>query len=100
MSATTCGEIRVDGVAVLETDGEFRERYESLTPRQREVLGLRCERGLSRLQIAECLGKAPETIRTHMNRMLAVLDPLPEGATRREALGMAQICYRLGRMAR
>ena len=50
-----------------------RERASQLTPRQREVLIL-MSRGLSNREIAEILGIAPGTVKTHLSALFEILD--------------------------
>jgi DNA-binding NarL/FixJ family response regulator len=49
--------------------GTFRERYATLSARQRDVLSLRCT-GASNADVARRLFLAERTIRNHMTRIL------------------------------
>jgi DNA-binding CsgD family transcriptional regulator len=51
----------------------FRERYVRLTPRQREILLLRC-RGATNEEVARQLYLQEQTIKNHMTRILAQMD--------------------------
>ena len=52
--------------------GTVRERYARLTPRQREVLVLRCQ-GTTNAEVARQLFLQERTVRNHMTRLLAQL---------------------------
>lgn len=60
-------EVRVEG----EDDGssQTREKYETLTPREREVMGLVLE-GLLNKQAAAKLGISPKTVEQHRARVM------------------------------
>ena len=76
----------VRAVAVVGQGGGRPRRTRTLSPREREVLGL-LARGLTGEQIAERLVLSPETIRTHIRNAREKLG----ASTRVEAVTMALI---------
>ena len=55
------------------TFGELRERFDSLTPREREILGLISE-GLSNKAMARRLGISVHTVKFHLEALFTKLD--------------------------
>ncbi len=53
--------------------GAAQEALDTLTPREREVLA-HAARGANRREIAETLYISPDTVRTHLQRIMAKLD--------------------------
>ena len=56
----------------LQTDRQTRERYEQLSPREREVLGLIVS-GLTNKEIGRALTLSPRTVETHRAHLFAKL---------------------------
>jgi PAS domain S-box-containing protein len=70
--------------SLISSDGHGSRRTRTLSPREREVLGL-LARGLTGEQIAERLVLSPETVRTHIRNAREKLG----ASTRVEAVTMA-----------
>lgn len=64
---------RIDKRLMLRLRMPKVDAYESLTPRQRQILQLVSE-GLTNRKIAETLGIAPKTVDTHRMRLMKALD--------------------------
>lgn len=57
------------------SDGNFVERWETLSPREKRVLSLRCVEGLNREEIADRLFISPHTVKSvlcNANRKLGI----------------------------
>lgn len=56
-------------LAQQQTNGEMKDRWQSLSPREQEVTALTC-RGYTNRQMAARLGVSEETVKTHVGNAL------------------------------
>ena len=56
------------GLSQFVTQGELQDRWSSLSHREQQVVALACL-GYRNYQIAETLGIAPETVKTHLQHI-------------------------------
>jgi DNA-binding CsgD family transcriptional regulator len=75
-------ELLTNAIARRQAADDNLLRWKGLTPREQEVSALTCL-DLTNIEIAECLGISPETVKTHIRNVLAKFNLRSKGELRR-----------------